>query len=97
MTSQIDSSKDELRYLTDEEEYEYKIDEVVSFAIRDANFQDEYTDKSINSFSLMQIGNDTLTFSVQFSDPNSISQDLLDPDILDIEFLLPQIIIDAIT
>ena len=45
----------------------------------------------------MRIGNESLTFKVQFSDLNAISQDLLDPDILDIEFLAPQIIIDAIT
>ena len=96
VSTQSEPSDGMLRFLIDEKEPRYGVDELVSLAIRDADFEED-TDKSIDSFSLVHISNNTLTFSLQFSDPDAISQDLLDPDILDIEFLEPQIIIDAVT
>ena len=70
---------------------------MVSIKVRYAELEEEYVDKSIEAYSLVGINDWTLTFKVQFRDPSVISTDPLEPDYLDIQFVVPELIIDAWT
>lgn len=54
-------------------------------------------DKSIDQATLDVVGDKTLEISLFFADPSAISEDLLEPDTLELTFLMPEIFIDAKT
>lgn len=67
--------------------------------VKDADVYEE-EDKSIKrvTFKETEVDNPKkLTLSVAFGDTKTISSDLKEPDVLQVELLLPEIIIDAQT
>ena len=75
---------------------DFSIDWIIDLEVKDADFYD-HLDKSIASFELKDITEDAISLYVKFTDPLMISPDLLDPDILAVTFLLPELIIDQET
>ena len=57
----------------------------------------DYEDKSIAEVTLNSVTSTSLSLSISFSEPSSISSDIKEPDILLIEFLLTDLIVDAET
>ena len=72
----------------------FDIEEVLSVSVRD-NFEDEDLDKYIQGMDLIKVTDRTLEIDVLFSDPSAISQNILEPDILELKIVLPQVIVDA--
>ena len=61
----------------------------MTLTVRDADLVEDGIDKSIKDFALSHIGSKTLSFQVTFSEPGDICDELLQPDILDVKFLMP--------
>ena len=72
----------------------FKVQDAIKFEVRDAD-EDESLDKSISDVTLDKVTDKTLDFSVNFKDPKSITTNILEPDVLEIYLLLPQLIVDA--
>ena len=74
----------------------FYIEEVISVSVRD-NFEDEDLDKYIQGMDLIKVTDRTLEIDVIFSDPSSITQNILDPDTLVLTIVLPDVFVDAET
>ena len=72
----------------------YDINEVVS--LRVANAEDEdILDKHLCGVFLDEVDTDTLKMQVDFCTPNDLTKSIIDPDVLEIVFSLPSLIVDA--
>ena len=74
----------------------FEVEEVFSVSVRD-NFEDEDLDKYIQGMDLIKVTDRTLEIDVLFSDPSAITQNILEPDLLELKIALPQVIVDAET
>ena len=61
------------------------------------NYQDEDLNKSIKRLSLLKTTKRTLEIEAEFSDPTAITNNILEPDILDLTIILSQVFTDAQT
>ena len=64
--------------------------------VRD-NYQDEDLNKSIERLSLVKTTKRTLEIEAEFSDPTAITNNILEPDILDLTIIMSQVFMDAQT
>ena len=62
--------------------------------VRD-NYQDDGLNKSIEKLSLLRTTKRTVEIETNFSDPAAITSNILEPDILDLTVILPQVFTDA--
>ena len=83
----------ELRELQSNETVLAQIQDVVKLEV-DTSFDDNLN-REITSYYLEKISNDTLTIGIDFSDPNSISSYITDPDTLKIEIVQPDLFIGS--
>ena len=57
--------------------------------------EDEYLDKSIQSFTAVKEDDLKLVLTLIFNTPENVSHEMFDPDFLEFEFLKPELILDA--
>ena len=63
--------------------------------IKDADIDDDVLDKGMCDYSLREVDDMTLQFAIGFCNPRDISNEITEPDILQITFKLPELIVDA--
>ena len=74
-----------------------QIEKVLHARIRNQLSDDEGLNKSVKSLELLSVEDQSIEVQVIFSDPNSISTDIKDPDFLEITITTPNFFIDAAT
>ena len=73
----------------------YSINEVIQLKVRD-NPDDDELNKGIEGFTMLDQFVDTeLNLNLIFSDTDAITTMIREPDILDVEIIMPQVFIDA--
>ena len=61
------------------------------------NPDQEHLNKTISALKLKSFDSSSLTCQLVFDNPSHITPDISEPDILDIEILMPELVIDAET
>ena len=74
----------------------YRIDEVIRVEVDGWQLDDDMYDKTIKQVNLTVAENDhDLAIDIQFNSPANITTDISEPDQLNVDFLLPNLILDA--
>ena len=58
---------------------------------------DDDLDKSISKYELKELTESLMEIHVSFNDHSAISENISEPDLLEVEFLLPGLFLDAET
>ena len=76
---------------------EITVEDFVEMRIKDADFADEELDKGMCSFFLDEVDETLLRIGIEFCNPSDITEELQEPDILQIFMRAPEMIVDAAT
>ena len=74
----------------------YSIGEFAEIRVRDED-DDATRDRSIRDITLIEVTDRYVSVNITFSDLNALTIDVKDPDFLDVQLTLPELIIDAET
>ena len=69
---------------------------MITVQVIDPDYDDDL-DRSIKDVAVKKLNQESLQFNIKFSDPQSISQNIIEPDLLDFDIKLPQLFVDAET